>query len=168
MAPLSSLFYRPRIAPEDYLRRAIALGAETMRANRGGPFGAVVVRNEVIVGEGANAVLALHDPTAHAELIAIRDAAARLGTHSLSGCTLYASSEPCPMCLAASYWARMDGIVYASGRAEAARVGFDDAFFYDELARPAAERRVSTRQVALPEARVLIDEWRDKPDKVPY
>lgn len=168
MAPPRSPLYRSAITPEDYLRRAVALGVQTMRANRGGPFGAVVVRSGVIVGEGANNVLALHDPTAHAELIAIREAAARLGTHSLSGCTLYASSEPCPMCLAASYWARVDAIVYANGTAEAARVGFDDAFFYDELARPVAERRVPLRQIALPEARALIDEWRDKPDKVPY
>lgn len=168
LAPPCGLFYRARIAHEDYLRHAIDLGIRTMRANRGGPFGAVVVRRGVIVGEGANAVLALHDPTAHAEMIAIREAAARLGTHSLSGCTLYASSEPCPMCLVASYWARVDAVVYASGRADAGRAGFDDAFFYDEIARPPAARRVPTQQVMVPEALALLDEWRDKPDKVPY
>jgi tRNA(Arg) A34 adenosine deaminase TadA len=127
-----------------------------------------VVRDGVIVGEGANAVLALRDPTAHAEMIAIREAAARLGTHSLEGCTLYASSEPCPMCLGASYWARVDAVVYASGRAEAARAGFDDARFYEELALPPAARRVPMRQVAVEGALALLEEWREKPDKVQY
>ncbi len=168
MAARRGSFYRRCITPEDCLRHAIALGTRTLRANRGGPFGAVVVRDGVIVGEGANAVLALRDPTAHAEVIAIREAAARLGTHVLQGCTLYASAEPCPMCLGACYWARVDAVVYASGRAEAARAGFDDARFYEEFARPPAARRLPMRQVAVPEALALLDEWRDKPDKVPY
>ncbi len=144
------------------------LGVATVRANRGGPFGAVIVRGGDVVGEGANSVLATNDPTAHAEVMAIRDATARLGTFSLAGTTIYASSEPCPMCLAAIYWARVDRIVYSAGREAAAAVGFDDAFFYDELAKPVAARAVPMRQLTLPESAALLDEWGRKPDKVRY
>ena len=151
-----------------FLSRAIELGAETMRAGRGGPFGAVVVEAGVVIGEGANRVIETCDPTAHAEMLAIRAACARRGTFSLAGTTIYASSEPCPMCLAAIYWARVDSIAFSSGRRDAARAGFDDGVFYEELRRPSAERRVQMRQIELPESSLLFDEWLKKSDKVPY
>jgi tRNA(Arg) A34 adenosine deaminase TadA len=151
-----------------FLSRAIALGAETMRAGRGGPFGAVVVEAGIVIGEGANRVIETCDPTAHAEVLAIRAACARKGTFSLTGTTIYASSEPCPMCLAAIYWARIDSIVFSSGRKDAARAGFDDAVFYEELHRAPLERRVPMRQMQLPESPRLFDEWLAKPDRTPY
>jgi guanine deaminase len=153
---------------EAFLRRAVELGAETMRAGRGGPFGAVVVLGGKAIGEGANTVIDSSDPTAHAEVAAIRAACAAGRTFSLAGATLFASSEPCPMCLAAIYWARIERIVFAVDRAAAAAAGFDDAFFYDELGRRPEERRVAMRQCELPGAASLFDEWRAKPDKVPY
>jgi guanine deaminase len=154
--------------PAAYLRRAIELGTQSVRSGRGGPFGAVVVRGGAIVGEGANSVIALNDPTAHAEVMAIRDACARASHFSLAGAAMYASSEPCPMCLAAIYWARIDSIVFASDRTVAARAGFDDSKFYDELARDPAARAVAVRQVELPEGIALFDEWIAKPDKALY
>ena len=156
------------IDDDAFLRRAIALGRETMRANRGGPFGAVVVLGGQIEGEGANSVLATSDPTAHAEVMAIRSASAKLRTFSLEGGTLYASSEPCPMCLGAVYWARLTRIVYANPRSVAASAGFDDTFFYEELARDPSARNVETRQLILPDASSLFDEWLAKADKTPY
>jgi guanine deaminase len=139
-----------------------------MRANRGGPFGAVVVLSGQIAGEGANSVLATNDPTAHAEVTAIRDAAAKLRTFSLEGGTLYASSEPCPMCLGAIYWARIARIVYANPRSVAAGAGFDDTFFYEELAREPSARGIEMRHAHLPDASALFDEWTAKSDKIPY
>lgn len=139
-----------------------------MKSGRGGPFGAVIVRDGAIIGEGANSVIALRDPTAHAEVQAIRDACARAQSFSLSGATLYASSEPCPMCLAAIYWARIEAIVFASHRSAAARAGFDDGLFYDELARPVEQRILPMRQIELPEGLALFDVWIAKPDKVRY
>ncbi len=160
--------YRPRIDDRGFLLRAIELGAETVRANRGGPFGAVVVRDGVIVGEGANSVPISNDPTAHAEVMAIRAAGKNLATFVLRGTIIYASSEPCPMCLAAIYWARIDAVVYATGRDGAAAVGFDDAFLYDEFTAPPERRSLPLRQIELPEGRALFAEWRDKRDKVLY
>ncbi len=139
-----------------------------MRSGRGGPFGAVVVRDGVIVGEGANSVIGTCDPTAHAEVVAIRSAAAALRNFVLAGSTIYASSEPCPMCLAAIYWARLDAIVFASDRHVAARAGFDDGTFYEELAKRPEDRSVPMRQIELPEGPRLFDEWIAKPDRVPY
>lgn len=139
-----------------------------MRAGRGGPFGAVVVLGGKIVGEGGNAVLAANDPTAHAEVVAIRAAGSELRTFSLEGGTIYASSEPCPMCLGAIYWARLARIVYANPRSVAASAGFDDTFFYEELARDPSERHVEMRQVILPDASALFDEWIAKSDKTSY
>jgi guanine deaminase len=160
--------YPARIDAEFFLRRSIELAAETMRAGQGGPFGAVIVRGGVVIGEGANRVIGTSDPTAHAEVVAIRDACAKAKDFVLAGSTLYASSEPCPMCLAAIYWARIDSIVFASGRDIAARAGFDDGFFYDELARTPAERRVPMQQLELPEGIHIFQEWSSKPDRVPY
>ncbi len=160
--------YPAPIEPAAYLRRAVELGTRAVRSGRGGPFGAVVVRGGAIVGEGANSVIFLKDPTAHAEVMAIRDACTRLSHFSLAGATIYASSEPCPMCLAAIYWARIDSIVFAADRAQAARAGFDDSKFYDELARDPSAIAVAVRQVELPEGIALFDEWIAKPDKAQY
>jgi guanine deaminase len=122
----------------------------------------------VIVGEGANVVTGTNDPTAHAEVMAIRDASAKLASFNLRGARIYASSEPCPMCLAAIYWARLDAIIYATACDVAAKVGFDDSFFYEELAREPTSRTVPMRQLPLSDGVILFDEWRDKPDKTPY
>lgn len=139
-----------------------------MRAGRGGPFGALVVKDGVILAEGANEVVATNDPTAHAEIVAIRRACERLGSFSLAGAWLYASSEPCPMCLAAACWARVDGLVYASDRHVAAGAGFDDAEFYDEVSRFPDSRRLLIRHLPLPEGVALFEEWKAKVDRVPY
>jgi guanine deaminase len=152
----------------DYLRRAIELATQSVRRNRGGPFGAVVVKDGVIVGEGVNVVTSTNDPTAHAEVMAIRAAGAHLATFSLRGARIYASSEPCPMCLAAIYWSRLDGVVFATACDVAARVGFDDTFLYEQLALSAPDRSLPMRQLSLPEGVALFDEWRGKPDKTPY
>ncbi len=149
------------------LRRAIALSVENVAAG-GGPFGAVVARGGEIVAEGVNRVTTLHDPTAHAEVQAIRAAAARLGTFDLSGCTIYSSCEPCPMCLSAIYWARLDRLVYAGTKDDAARAGFDDAFIYRELALPPSERHLRSSEELNDEALAAFEAWRKKTDKVEY
>lgn len=149
------------------LRRAIALSVENVAAG-GGPFGAVVARGGEIVAEGVNRVTTLHDPTAHAEVQAIRAAAARLGTFDLSGCTIYSSCEPCPMCLSAIYWARLDRLVYAGTKEDAACAGFDDAFIYRELALPPSGRRLRSSEQLNDEAVAAFDAWRKKTDKVEY
>lgn len=156
--------------PEDtlFLARAIELARDTMNAGRGGPFGAVVVRAGKVLGEGANCVLANNDPTAHAEVQAIRDACAREKNFILAGAVIYASSEPCPMCLASILWARIGRIVYANDRNVAASVGFDDTFFYEQLALPESQRAVPSSQVQVSGAALLFSEWRDKTDKTPY
>ncbi len=151
-----------------FMRRAIELAFEGLRANQGGPFGAVVVRGGVIVGEGFNRVLGTNDPTAHAEIQAIRAASAKLGTFELRGAELYTSCEPCPMCLAAAYWARVEIVHYACERSDAARAGFDDSFLYDELAKAPAERRLPLQQMLRDEALATFQEWIAKPDRTPY
>ncbi len=152
---------------EIFLRRAIDLATESV-ARQGGPFGAVVVFEGRIVGEGGNRVVPANDPTAHAEMEAIRAAGAALGRFHLTGCVLYASSEPCPMCLAAAYWARVDRIVFANSRAEAAAIGFCDDDLYCELALPHAKRSVPIAHLPLAGADEPLKRWRDSPDKVPY
>jgi len=151
-----------------FLNRAIELARETMLKGRGGPFGAVVVRGGTIIGEGANCVLGNNDPTAHAEVQAIRDASAREKNFVLAGSVIYASSEPCPMCLAAILWARISRIVYANDRGVAAAVGFDDSFFYEQLALPEQSRAIPSSHLKLDHAAALFEEWRDKADKTPY
>ena len=150
------------------MNRAITLSAERMRANLGGPFGVVIVRRGEVIAEGFNQVTSTNDPTAHAEISAIRAACARLGTFSLAGCEIYTSCEPCPMCLAAIYWARLDRIYFANTRAQAADIGFDDEFLYDEIAKPIEERAIPTIRLDLEAARAVFDEWQLKPDKVMY
>jgi tRNA(Arg) A34 adenosine deaminase TadA len=154
--------------PEDLMRRAVALSAEKMRAGFGGPFGAVVARAGAIIAEGFNQVLSDSDPTAHAEVVAIREACRRLGSFSLQGCEMYTSCEPCPMCLGAIYWARLDRVYYANTRTDAAAIGFDDDHIYRELDRPIDGRIVPFIRLESEEARRIFQEWLEKPDKIPY
>jgi len=150
-----------------FMRRAIALSCEGV-AEGGGPFGAVVVRQGRILGEGRNAVVPRHDPTAHAEVVAIRAACAALGTHDLSGAVIYTSCEPCPMCLGAIWWARITEIVFANDRADAAAIGFDDAAIYEEVCLPIADRRLPLRRLLAAEAIEGFRLWQATSDKVPY
>lgn len=152
---------------ETFLRRAIELARESVEAG-GGPFGAVVVRDGVIVGEGTNRVVPGRDPTAHAEILALRAAATALSTHELSGCELYASSEPCPMCAAAAHWARIDALVFATDRADAAAAGFDDSLLFEQLAADPADRHVVGHQSLRAEGQAIFDLWLARPDRVQY
>jgi tRNA(Arg) A34 adenosine deaminase TadA len=154
---------------EPLLLRAIQVGREGMLARSGGPFGAVVAATDgSIVGEGCNRVTSTNDPTAHAEITAIRAACGALGTFILAGHVLYTSCEPCPMCLAAAYWARLDGIVYAATRQDAAAGGFDDAFLYRELVLPPDARSLPIRQAAAAEGAALFAEWLALEGRTPY
>ena len=152
----------------DFLRRAIALATENVISGKGGPFGAVIVRQGKIIGEGANSVTTTNDPTAHGEVNAIRSASAALGTFTLAGCELYTSCEPCPMCLAASYWARLDAVYYGASAADAARAGFDDAFLYGELRASAKDRKLCSMQLLGDEAWASFAAWIAAPTKVEY
>lgn len=151
-----------------FMQRAIELSRVHMEAGEGGPFGAVVVKDGLIVGEGWNRVTSSQDPTAHAEVVAIRRACERLGTFQLRGCEIYTSCEPCPMCLGAVYWARLDRLWYANGRADAAAIQFDDEWLYREVALPAEARRLPSRQLLRDEALDVFRAWAKKPDKTPY
>ena len=152
----------------DFLRRAIALATQNVLTGRGGPFGAVIVRDGEIVGEGANSVTAANDATAHAEVTAIRAACTALNTFTLHGCELYTSCEPCPMCLSASYWARLDRVYYACSAADAARAGFDDAFLYAEFRKDQAERVLPVSQLLRDEAWASFEAWIATPNKIKY
>ena len=151
----------------DFMSRAIALSFEGLAAG-GGPFGAVVARDGLIIGEGRNDVVPGRDPTLHAEVVAIRAACARLGSHDLTGAVIYTSCEPCPMCLGAIWWARCGAVVYGNGRAEAAAIGFDDAAIYDEVSRPVETRRLPLRRLMAAEAWEAFAAWDAKADKVRY
>jgi guanine deaminase len=151
-----------------FMRRAVELAAEHMRAKVGGPFGAIITRGSAVVAEGWNQVTSTNDPTAHAEVVAIRKAAAAVGSFSLAGCVLYTSCEPCPMCLTAAYWARVDRIVFAASRADAADAGFDDEAFYREVQVPISERAIPTEQTLQAEAVQVFQEWKAMPDKTLY
>jgi tRNA(Arg) A34 adenosine deaminase TadA len=153
---------------EEFMRAAIELARTKMRANRGGPFGAVVVRRGKVIGRGWNRVTSANDPTAHAEVTAIRAACRKLGTFRLGDCELYTSCEPCPMCLAAIYWARIKTVYYANTRRDARRIGFDDDWIYREVSRPIARRKLTMRQMSRDEALTVFTEWQAKPDKVAY
>jgi tRNA(Arg) A34 adenosine deaminase TadA len=155
------------MSAETFMRRAIALSAEAAAAG-GGPFGAVIVRDGAIIAEGRNQVTLRCDPTAHAEVVAIRAACAALGRFDLRGCEIYSSCEPCPMCLAAVYWARLDRLTFANGREDAAAIGFDDEFLYKELPRPLTERSIPTAQSLRDEALMVFEQWAAKVDKVAY
>lgn len=154
---------------ERFLREAIALARAGMDRNDGGPFGCVIVKDGAIIGRGNNKVTSSNDPTAHAEVVAIREACQAIGSFQLEGCTLYTSCEPCPMCLGAIYWARPDRIVFAATRADAADAGFDDQLIYDELPLPPEQRRISTTaQVLREEGRAVFAAWKSKADKTVY
>lgn len=151
-----------------FMQRAVALALEKMNADAGGPFGAVVVRNGEIIAEGWNQVTSTNDPTAHAEVVAIRKACAKLGTFNLSDCDIYASCEPCPMCLGAIYWARFPRMYYANTRDEAAGVGFDDDLIYREIGLDPAARSIPGIRLVTPDSPRPFQEWAAKPDKTPY
>lgn len=153
---------------EPFLREAIRLSREKMEAGEGGPFGAVVVKDGRIVGRGWNRVTSVGDPTAHAEVEAIRDACAALGTFSLAGCEIYASCEPCPMCLAAIYWARLDALYHAASREDAAEAGFDDALIYKEIAKSPDTRILPIKQQLQSEARRILQQWKRIPNRKSY
>ncbi|MFT5697001.1 MAG: guanine deaminase [Myxococcota bacterium] len=150
------------------LKRAIELSEHGSQQGHGGPFGAVVAKDGEVISEGWNRVPADCDPTAHAEIVAIRAATKALDSFSLAGCVLYTSCEPCPMCLAASYWARVDHVYYANDRHDAAAIGFDDQFFYDELAAPIAKRSLPLTHLEVEGAREPMRKWADLADKTPY
>ncbi len=152
---------------EYFMREAIELSKRSVESG-GGPFGAVVVRDGEIVSRGANSVTVSNDPTAHAEVCAIRDACRKVGDFKLTGCELYTSCEPCPMCLSAAYWAGIDKIYYGNTRHDAADAGFDDSFIYDEIALKPAERSIPSENLLNTEAKAAFDMWRAKPDKVEY
>ncbi len=157
------------MTPTELMRRAIALSHEGMRDGVGvGPFGALIAKDGAIVAEGCNRVVATNDPTAHAEIVAIRAACAALGAFNLAGCEIYTSCEPCPMCLAAIYWARLSRISYANNRTDAARIGFDDDAIYREIPLPIEARSVPMTRLLADEARVAFDTWEKKPDKIRY
>jgi tRNA(Arg) A34 adenosine deaminase TadA len=153
---------------EAFMRRAIALSREGLSRGDGGPFGAVVALGDRIVGEGANLVTSSRDPTAHAEIVAIRAACAGLSRFELRGCEIFTSCEPCPMCLGAIYWARLDRVYYANDRSAAARIGFDDEAIYREVALPLKARRVPMLRLLEDEARAAFDDWERQLDRVPY
>jgi tRNA(Arg) A34 adenosine deaminase TadA len=155
-------------ADRRFMAEAIRLSHKGMRGGSGGPFGALVVRRGEVIGRGHNRVLESADPTAHAEITAIRAASRRLGAFHLEGCVLYTTCEPCPMCLAAAYWARIDRIVYANTRRDAAAIGFSDAFIYEELGRAVARRSLPMKRIMGAEARAAFDEWLSKDDRTPY
>jgi tRNA(Arg) A34 adenosine deaminase TadA len=151
-----------------YLQQAIELATEGVENGKGGPFGCVIVRDGVVVGRGCNGVTSSNDPTAHAEIVAIRDACQRLGTYQLTGCEVYTSCEPCPMCLGALYWARPRRVVYAATRYEAAEAGFDDAFIYEEILLEDGKRRIEFDHQPVEAAGALFGRWREMGNKKIY
>jgi len=155
------------MSDEDFLRKAIELSVNNVK-NGGGPFGAVVVKDGRIVSTGFNQVVELNDPTAHAEVMAIRKAAANLNSFDLSGCVIYSSCEPCPMCLSAIYWARIEKIFFGAGKEEAARYGFDDLWIGEELKKNIEERAIPMVRLLSGEALKAFEDWKDKEDKQPY
>ncbi|QJE96769.1 nucleoside deaminase [Luteolibacter luteus] len=150
------------------MRRAIGLARIGMNAGAGGPFGAVIVKDGEIIGEGHNRVVATNDPTAHGEIVAIREACQRLGSFSLEGCEVYTTGEPCPMCLGAIHWARVSRIYYGFSIEDAATIGFDDREFYRQFVLPPGERHLPSEAYAVEEARLLLAEYAALPLKVPY
>jgi guanine deaminase len=153
---------------KSFMARAIQLSLENAISGQGGPFGAVVVKHGAIVAEGVNRVTATNDPTAHAEVVAIREACAKLGMFQLEGCEIYTSCEPCPMCLGAIYWAHIDRIYFANAAADASRVGFDDSFIYQQFAQPIGDRSIPMVQMMSEEAKAAFRAWQEKMNKIPY
>jgi guanine deaminase len=153
---------------EHFMREAIRLSEEGVSSGRGGPFGCVVVRDGKVVGSGQNQVTSTCDPTAHAEVVAIRDACRNLKTHQLADCTIYASCEPCPMCLSAIYWARIPAGYYGNSRQDAAAIGFDDEFIYSEIPLPPGERSIKLLPLLASSASGAFSQWVNKADRVAY
>jgi len=153
---------------KEFMDEAIRLALQNVDISNGGPFGAVVVRNGEIIARGVNMVTALNDPTAHAEVVAIREAAKALGCFELSGCDLYSSCEPCPMCLGAIYWARPSALYFSAGRDDAANAGFDDAHIYEELCLPVNCRKIPTQKVTHPDALKAFEKWAENGNKILY
>jgi guanine deaminase len=151
-----------------FMQQAIAQAIENVRSRRGGPFAAMVVKDGRVLASGANQVISTNDPTAHAEIIAIRGACAELGSFQLDGCDLYTTCEPCPMCLGAIYWARPARVFFAATAADAAAAGFDDAFIYRQISVPLAERSVPFLPLLREEAQACFRAWQEQPDRVPY
>jgi guanine deaminase len=152
---------------QDFMREAIRLSIDNIKQG-GGPFGAVIVKDGEIIARGANHVVSSNDPTAHAEVTAIREACARLHTYDLSGCEIYSSCEPCPMCLSAIYWAHLSHLYFACTKDDAARIHFDDKFIYQELELPIHERHLPTNTLMRDQALQAFRDWEDKPDKTAY
>jgi guanine deaminase len=151
-----------------FMSRAIELAIANVSSQQGGPFGAVVVKDDKIIAEAANCVTSTNDPTAHAEIVAIRKACARLGQFELPGCEIYTSCEPCPMCLGAIYWARPARVYYGSTAADAAHAGFDDSLIYSEIPQPHSERKIPMIQIMPDEALAAFRAWERQPNKLPY
>jgi guanine deaminase len=152
----------------EFLKKAVRLSDENITSGKGGPFGCVIVKDGKIVARGSNLVTSLNDPTAHAEVVAIREACKVLNTFQLTGCEIYTSCEPCPMCLGAIYWARPDKVYYANTREDAAAIGFDDDFIYQEIVVPIAERKISFVHTPLQEATEVFKNWTKKDNKIEY
>ena len=153
---------------EQFLREAIRLSQEKMEAGEGGPFGAIIVKDGKVIGRGWNRVTSVNDPTAHAEVEAIRAACTTLGTFSLAGCEIYASCEPCPMCLSAIYWARLDALYFAASHEDAADAGFDDALLYEEVSKDWPIRSLKTEQHLREKAQPIFELWKDQPNRTEY
>ncbi len=153
---------------ENFMREAIKISIDSMRAGNGGPFGAVIVKDGKIIARGFNKVTSSNDPTAHAEVVAIREACNVLGSFQLTGCEIYTSCEPCPMCLGAIYWARPDKMYFANTKTDAAAIGFDDQFIYEEIALPISGRHLCTEQLLNQEALEAFKEWEKKTNKIEY
>jgi guanine deaminase len=153
---------------EKFMRRAIVLALENVRSGAGGPFAALIVKDGAVIAEGTNRVTSINDPTAHAEIVAIREACRVLQNFQLQACELYSSCEPCPMCLGAIYWARPARIFYAATGAEAAAAGFNDKFIYDEMKRPTGQRRIPTTQILHEESQAIFAAWAAQQNKQSY
>jgi tRNA(Arg) A34 adenosine deaminase TadA len=151
-----------------FMARAIQLSLDNVLSGQGGPFGAVIVKNGSIIAEGVNRVTTANDPTAHAEVVVIREACARLGVFTLEECEIYTSCEPCPMCLGAIYWARLDRIYFGNVAADASNIGFDDSFIYQEFAQPLPQRSIPIEQMMREQALAAFRAWQQKPNKIPY
>lgn len=157
-----------RMTEEEHMREAIRLSIENVESGKGGPFGCVIVKDGRIIARGTNEVTSTNDPTAHAEVVAIRRACKELGSFQLDGCEVYCSCEPCPMCLGAIYWARPRAIYFANTKNDAAAIDFDDQFIYEEIERPIAQRKLFTRQMMREDALAAFEKWKSSPLKIAY
>ncbi len=151
-----------------HMKKAIKLAFTNVKENKGGPFGAVIVKDGEIIGKGCNLVTQTNDPTAHAEIVAIREATEKLGSFTLEGCEIYTSCEPCPMCLGAIYWARLDKLYYAATKGDASKSDFDDSFIYKEISLPKDQRSIPSLQLMRDDAVKVFEAWNESGNKIPY